>query len=56
MRYTPPEVTKLGSMATLTLGHGGSCLDGNSRNSVQHGGGSIGGQQSVTCGPGTGKP
>lgn len=64
MEYTTPELRKLGSFASLTLGTGGSCLDGGARNNNQLGGGDIGeisgpigpngpGGQ-VECGPGTG--
>lgn len=54
MEYKTPQFSSLGSLTTLTLGMGGSCLDGGSRNNNQLGGGSIGGEQSVECGPGTG--
>ena len=56
MNYTTPQLRSLGSFASLTLGMGGSCMDGGGRNNTQLGGGSIGGQQSVQCGPGTGGP
>ena len=52
--YTTPELRRLGSFASLTLGVGGSCPDGGGRNNTQLGGGSIGGGSSVECGPGTG--
>jgi len=39
MEYNTPELRHLGSLASLTLGMGGSCLDGNSRNNTQLGGG-----------------
>ena len=54
MTYQSPRLTSLGSLSSLTLGTGGSCLDGGGRNNDQLGGGSIGGEQSVECGPGTG--
>ena len=56
MKYTTPTLTSLGSLASLTLGMGGSCLDGGAMNNTQLGGGSIGGLQSVECGPGTEGP
>lgn len=39
MEYTTAKLTNLGSFAALTLGMGGSCLDGGSRNNTQKGGG-----------------
>ena len=39
MIYTTPRLESLGSLASLTLGMGGSCLDGGSRNNTQLGGG-----------------
>lgn len=54
MEYTPPVLRSLGSLAELTLGMGGSCLDGGGRNNTQLGGGAIGGAGDVECGPGTG--
>jgi hypothetical protein len=32
MKYTTPEFRMLGSLSTLTLGHGGSSLDGDGLN------------------------
>ena len=64
MEYITPELRALGSFASLTLGSGGSCLDGGARNNNQLGGGDIGvngppgsgpGTQ-IECGPGTGGP
>lgn len=52
--YRTPELSVLGTFASLTLGQGGSCLDGGGRNITQRGGGSIGGDSDVNCGPGTG--
>jgi hypothetical protein len=54
MEYTTPELRELGSFAELTLGSGGSCLDGAARNNNQLGGGDIGGEGDIECGPGTG--
>ena len=59
MEYVTPELRKLGSFASLTLGTGGSCLDGGARNNNQLGGGDInepgsGPGTQVECGPGTG--
>ena len=54
MNYETPRLRVLGTFSGLTMGSGGSCLDGGARNNNQLGGGSIGGQQSVQCGPGTG--
>jgi hypothetical protein len=54
MEYMTPELRELGSFAELTLGTGGSCLDGAARNNNQLGGGDIGGEGDVECGPGTG--
>ena len=50
MEYTTPQFANLGSLAALTLGHGGSSLDGFGLN-VQKGGGNddnpnaVGGQR-----------
>lgn len=54
MAYRTPVLKRLGSFASMTLGEGGSCLDGGGRNITQYGGGSIGGESNVDCGPGTG--
>ena len=42
MEYKTPEVKNLGSLSDLTLGMGGSSLDGNGRNNTQLGGGNDG--------------
>ena len=42
MQYSTPQLTNLGSLAELTLGQNGSCLDGNSHNNLQRGGGDVG--------------
>ena len=39
MEYKTPEVKNLGSLSDLTLGMGGSSMDGHCRNNVQLGGG-----------------
>ena len=50
MKYYTPELRRLGSFATLTMGQGGSCPDGNG-NVTQVGGGSVGGDpQKDGCG------
>ena len=54
MEYKKPVLRHLGSLASLTLGEGGSCYDGAGRNITQTGGGAIGGEGDVECGPGTG--
>lgn len=36
VQYTTPELRKLGSFASLTLGVGGSCPDGGGRNNTQN--------------------
>ncbi|HEV2068233.1 MAG TPA: hypothetical protein VGR26_02855 [Acidimicrobiales bacterium] len=54
MRYLTPELRNFGTFAGLTKGVGGSCPDGGGRNNTQLGGGSIEGETSVECGPGTG--
>lgn len=54
MKYSTPELRFLGSLAGLTLGMNGSCLDGNSRNNVQNGGGfedGGGDNKDGNCGP-----
>jgi hypothetical protein len=38
MKYEKPRLRSLGSLTELTLGNGGSCLDGNGEND-QFGGG-----------------
>ncbi len=54
MKYTTPALTNLGSLASLTLGMGGSCLDGGARNNNQLGGGfedGGGDNKAGNCGP-----
>ena len=41
MEYVTPELRRLGSFASLTLGENGSCPDGNGRNNTQLGGGNV---------------
>lgn len=50
MEYTTPQFAELGSLAALTLGHGGSSLDGSCMN-TQLGGGNDGvvGTSGGTC-------
>jgi hypothetical protein len=38
MRYEKPKLRMLGSLTSLTMGQGGSCPDGASRNNDQLGG------------------
>ncbi len=47
MQYTTPELRKLGSFASLTLGENGSCPDGNGRNNTQNSGTST--SQGTVC-------
>jgi hypothetical protein len=54
MKYSTPELRFLGSLAGLTLGNNGSCLDGASRNNIQLGGGfedGGGDNKDGNCGP-----
>ena len=54
MGYVTPELRHFGSFAGLTKGTNGSCADGGSRNSIQVGGGVVGGAGTDPCGSSAG--
>ncbi len=53
MKYSSPELSYLGSLASLTLGNNGSCLDGNGEVDQKGGGFQDGGGDNHEghCGP-----